>query len=243
MRAWIIGNGPSIKDTNLELLRMETTFGTNRIYRAFKDHNNDEATAGDLDAIPYWRPNYYVRLENTHSNRRVEAEDIAQIKHPCTMYLHKGLLRAVPWHLINPKTRVEPFHTCQHGYPYETEFKEHDWHLEQGIHGICNLGTSVHAAMQIAVVLGYGPLYLLGCDLGYVEGGNNHFVERYSDGYVLRPAADVNRDLLAAHEAAFRCSPVPIYNATKGGSLEVYPRVRMEDVLAQTCDILKEKGE
>lgn len=217
MRAWIVGNGPSLKNTNLDLLEGETSFATNRIFKAFDTYK--------------WRPDYYVRLESIHPNRAAERDDLRNIRHRCVMYLHRGLKMSVPWDTIHPQTVVELFHTCQHGYPYELEFHEHDWHLDQGIHSICNLGNSVTAAIQIAVVLGYGPLYLLGCDMGYVDGAENHFCDGYSDGYILRSAMDANRDALAAHEAAARCSPVPIYNATKGGVLEVYSRVRMEDVL------------
>jgi hypothetical protein len=236
MRAWIVGNGPSLRNADLELLKGEISFATNRIYHAFKGYEKDAPTRDDesvseLDTFPFWRPHYYVRLESTHTNRRTESDDIAQVRHPCVMYLHKGLLRSVRWNEINPKTRVETFHTCQHGYPYESEFKEHDWHLESGMDSLCNMGTSLTVALQIAVLLGFGPLYLLGCDLGYVDGAENHFVEGYSNDYVLRPAADVNRDLYAAHKAAARCSPVPIYNATVGGKLDIYPRVVMEDVL------------
>lgn len=213
----MIGNGPSLKMMDLDLLKPEVTFATNRIYRAYKDGG--------------WRPTYYVRMESTHENRVADAHDLTQIRHPCTMYLHKGLKRVVPWDLLDPTTKVEFFHTCQHGWPYHDDKEAPDWHLDKGIHSICNFGTSVHAAMQIAVVLGYDPIYLLGCDLGFIQGGENHFVPGYSDGFILRPAEDVNRDAYSAHKAAARCSPVPIYNATKGGYLDMYPRVRMEDVL------------
>jgi len=37
--------------------------------------------------------------------------------------------------------------------------------------------------------------------------------------------------MVQVHTVAKRSSPVPIYNATIGGNLEVYPRVNMLDVL------------
>jgi hypothetical protein len=47
---------------------------------------------------------------------------------------------------------------------------------------------------------------------------------------MLRPARYANTDTLMGHIIAKRSSPVPIYNATKGGSLEVYERVSFDEV-------------
>lgn len=50
-RCFIIGNGPSLTMTDLEQLRDEVTFASNKIYLAFK--------------MTSWRPSYYV-LEDNH---------------------------------------------------------------------------------------------------------------------------------------------------------------------------------
>ena len=50
MRCFVVGNGPSLKDTPFELLAGETTFACNRIARLY-----DKTT---------WRPSYF--LATTH---------------------------------------------------------------------------------------------------------------------------------------------------------------------------------
>jgi hypothetical protein len=96
---------------------------------------------------------------------------------------------------------------------------------------VCAFGSSVNAAIQLAVKAGYGPIYLLGCDMGFTDGGYNHFSPVYERGESRKSEFYMNGDILWAHKIAFRCSPVPIYNCTLGGVLEVYPRKSMEEVL------------
>jgi len=36
-RAWIVGNGPSLKQLDMSLLKSEVTFGSNRVYLGFED--------------------------------------------------------------------------------------------------------------------------------------------------------------------------------------------------------------
>src|SRR5512146_904600 len=75
-RAFLIANGPSLKQTNMSKLRNEFTFGLNRIYLMFPELGfsttyltvvNDlviEQTAGDLAALPLpkfiaWRSRHH----------------------------------------------------------------------------------------------------------------------------------------------------------------------------------------
>ncbi len=113
-----------------------------------------------------------------------------------------------------------------HQVHYDDPLAPKDWHLPH----ICGFGSSVHVAMQIAVKEGFGPLYLLGCDLGYKDDNPSHFDSDYEIGE-QKPAKYANGDALAAHKIAKKHCPVEVYNATIGGHLEVYPRVTLEEVL------------
>lgn len=116
---------------------------------------------------------------------------------------------------------------CTH---YLTHYDRDDcpylWHLPN----LCSYGSSVTVAIQIAVTLGLSPIYLVGCDLGYVDGKPSHYDPNYEKGYgkMLRPAKYANLDTLMGHIIAKRSSKTPIYNATIGGQLEVYDRVDYE---------------
>jgi hypothetical protein len=74
-------------------------------------------------------------------------------------------------------------------------------------------------------------VYLVGTDLGYREGRVNHFDDNYTKGAgELREIRYTELDILAAHMVAARSYPGRIFNATIGGSLEVYPRVELESL-------------
>jgi len=101
--------------------------------------------------------------------------------------------------------------------------KPTDWHLPD----LCKFGSGLFVMMQIAILLGYRELRLIGCDLGYRTGAQTHFDRNYS---VLDAEIDSNRNatLNYAHEIAkIECEKlgIKVVNYTVGGELEVYPRI------------------
>lgn len=195
MRAFVIGNGPSLKETNLDLLIGERTYAVNEIWRMFDKTK--------------WRPTDWVHGEIHGQNDKVIASMKKIAKTDARMWLPGGFYRLAGRKDVIYGRPVIPYVWC------DRRTRE-PWHLELGDY-ICKYGTSVHVAIQIAVVNGASEIYLLGCDLG-----KSHF---YDEEFVDASLAH------GAHEVAHECSPVPIYNATIGGNLEVYPRVKLEDVL------------
>lgn len=225
VRAFVIGNGPSLSGMNLDLLENEVTFGCNRINLLYPKTK--------------MRVKHYVRSEGMEllnfPNPAIWADDvIVHLKDKnCTTWMN-------PYFRINLEkiglgedwTSQKPgmanwIGACSH---YLTHYDKDDcpvtWHLPN----LCTYGSSVNVAIQIAVTLGYGPVYLIGCDLGYKDSQPSHFSDNYETGYekMLRPARYANTDTIMGHIIAKRSSPVPIYNATVGGNLEVYERVEYE---------------
>jgi hypothetical protein len=102
------------------------------------------------------------------------------------------------------------------------------WHFPQ----VCKFGGSIPMTIQLAVQEGFDEIYLIGCDLGHKEGTSNHFHEDYavSRGITAEKAVKRNEANRMGHEYCLRNSPVPIYNATVGGELEVYPRVEYDSL-------------
>lgn len=217
-RAFVVGNGPSLRDTPLDLLIGETCFATNRISLIYDKTD--------------WRPNYYIRAEGfelfNEPDPSLWRDDIHyHLDHPdIEVYANAYFSK----HLGTGNHGVRRLALCTH---YTKHFDSDEcpymWHLPV----ICSYGSSVNVAMQLAVSMGYGPIYLIGCDLGYKDGKPSHFTDDYEEGYwdMLRPAKYANLDTLQAHIIAARSSPVPIYNATLGGELEVYERVNLYEVL------------
>lgn len=79
------------------------------------------------------------------------------------------------------------------------------WHLPE----LCTAFSGIGAVMQLAYLNGATEIYLLGCDL----------------------YAEDNTNMTQVHRVAARSCPVPIYNCTVGGRLEVYERKNIQDVL------------
>lgn len=197
MRAFVIGNGPSLEDTPLELLGKERTFAVNRIWKIF-----DQTT---------WRPTDYVRCELPEYDGGDVCEDLKHMsKTAAKLWIQAGFFRYAARTDVAFGRPVTPFSTCNGGVA-------HDWHFDLG-DNICGYGTVVQVAIQLAVLGGAKEIYLVGCDLGQPS----HF---YGD-------EGINNDdkNIRAHEIVKECCPVPIFNATVGGGLEVYKRVNLKDL-------------
>ena len=78
-------------------------------------------------------------------------------------------------------------------------------------------------AIQLAAHAGYEPLYLVGCDLGYTRGTDNHFAPDYDEPIGRAKANALNAVIGNAH--ALASVSWGIYNAGIGGRLDSYPRV------------------
>lgn len=221
-RAFVIGNGKSLAQTNLDLLENEVTFGCNKVLPLYKQTK--------------MRLKHYVRSEGMElfnfPDPSIWADDVLyHLEEPNTHtwinpYFREQLSkigRTKDWAKEKP-SMINWIGACTH---YLTHYDKDNcpvtWHLPN----YCSFGSSVTVAIQIAVSLGYSPIYLVGCDLGYVDDKPNHYDPDYEKGYekMLRPARYANMDTMMGHIIAKRSSKTPIYNATKGGVLEVYERV------------------
>ena len=94
-------------------------------------------------------------------------------------------------------------------------------------------GTVTYVCLQLAVYMGFTEIYLLGTDCNYIIGSsNNHFikddvVDNKNHGTELMiKAYECARDYANAHN-------IKIYNATRGGMLEVFERVNFDSLFEE----------
>jgi len=168
-----------------------------------------------------WRPTDYVRAELPEYDGSAVCQDLMKMApFPTRLWAQAGFFRYVARKDIIFGRPVIPFLTCNGA-------SSENWHLDLGDY-ICGFGTVVQMAIQLAVLEGATRIMLLGCDLGQPD----HF-------YGAEGKANDDRNL-QAHKNALESTPIPIYNCTVGGSLEVYPRLRMEDVLGSEEQYLAE---
>lgn len=216
MRAFIVGNGPSLNHTNLNLLAGEISFGINRIAKIYPQTN--------------WRPTHYVRAEeaSTGSDPSVYIEDM-QIHTDLKCEIWANEFFAWKTENLRKSGRWRQIRGCSH---YNMHFDNPDAPITYHLPRLCTFGSSLHVAIQIALgILKVDTVHLVGCDLGYKHGDKNHFATDYTEGVgELRDARYTELDLLHAHMLAVRAFPGQIFNATIGGTLEVYPRVKYEEL-------------
>jgi hypothetical protein len=215
-RAFILGNGPSLKQTNLDLLVGEMSFGVNRI--------------ANIYPFTKWRPTHYIRAEeaSTLYDPTIYASDMEIHRDlGCEIWANEMFIREADG--IRNSGQYRQIRGCAH---YAMHFDHPDCPPSLHPPRLCTFGSSVNVAVQIALsILNIDTVYLVGCDMGYRDGQVNHFDPEYTKGVgELRDARYTELDILQAHMIAARSFPGRIFNATVGGNLEVYPRVRLEDI-------------
>ena len=212
-RCFIIGNGPSLKISDLEKLKHEITFAANKIYLAF-----DQTS---------WRPSYYVVTD-----RLVAIQNYKEINR----------LSGFPKLISN--WALEKWHTPFKDAIY---FRYQGYNTYPGPPGFADNvidkvfagRTVVYACMQLASYMGIKEMYLLGVDFNFTEPKNledgvlssegeiNHFHPNYRKiGEKWQaPKLDYQEKAFRVANDVITMTGGNIYNATRGGKLEVFPRV------------------
>ena len=207
-RCFIIGNGPSLRIEDLDLLRQynDICFGSNMIYQAYKR--------------TVWRPDYYV-LADYIGWKKVNEYDTAVF-------------------LQSKKTFIAEFYFNEYSLPQNVvQFNLFPFKDNRGFSGdiadyVYSGGTVTYAAMQIAVYMGFEKIYLLGCDCG-----NDHFYGKRENSYVSTSdrSWDATTFNVSYWLAAYRIAKdyadshgIKIYNATRGGALEIFERVDFDSL-------------
>ncbi|MEB3238279.1 MAG: AMP-binding protein [Candidatus Sericytochromatia bacterium] len=227
-RVFILGNGPSLKGQDLTLLRDEIVIACNSFF-----HHPDLRTV----APAYWMaadPQYWENPQGTLLPLLLRLREAGVATR---LFLPSGALSACQQ--LNPGPTVS-FHHFHYDYavedPVEIDFSRPVPPYGQNV--ICT-------AIMLALHLGAHPIHLLGCDhtwWGYTEdmyaqskhehfyGGNGPTIQSFMGFAQLQQTIVVQRrqyELLLAYASE---RGTAILNATDGGLLDVFPRVRYEDL-------------
>ena len=219
-RAFVLGNGPSLQIDDLDCLRNEICFASNRIFLAFDQTD--------------WRPTYYTMADEMVAQNNLDY--IRSGRLPGQPIFNSGLFKYngdIPGILFcNPPTKKG----------------EELWDPVLGIrtgYSVINLGLKLAYFMGIREVYVIGCDHsfedksirtgkqVSGNEVIISQGEQNHFHPEY------RKAGDtwtVPRMDLIGNEFEFaldryRGSGGMIYNASHRTELKAWPRVRLEDIL------------
>lgn len=213
-RAFIIGNGPSLKNTDMSKLKNEITFGMNRIYLMFPElgfHTtylsvvNDlviEQSAADLAALDL--PKFLCWRSRRHFSA-------SQFSGPRSA--------ALPTFLYS--TYDSP--------RFSRDVRGRIW---EG-------ATVTYVTMQLAFHMGFSQVYLIGVDHSYQAQGRpnttvtsqgddpNHFDSRYFGAGFRWQLPDLETSELAYRMArsAYEAAGRTLQDATVGGKLTIFEKV------------------
>lgn len=206
-RCFIIATGPSLTISDLEILENEITFSMNSIVMSF-DRTN-------------WRPTYYGVQDYSvyekisgYINRRDFKEMFV------SDFLNKRVKRN---DVVNFPLNLMA-HPVQTNTRYGTKFSD-DCYLT-----VFDGYSITYSLIQIAVYMGFSEIYLLGADSTY-KAKKQHFND-YESKDPTRET--ITERLFSAYNVAKKyCddNDVKIFNATRGGVLEIFDRVNFDDVV------------
>lgn len=215
-RCFFIGNGPSLRVEDLERLKNngEITFGFNRIYNIFD--NTD------------WRPDYYISQDYKMLAGCQDAVNSAGLTTkfiPIDLEWEHGIQikDKLPFKMIwKPTKELTPS-------GFSNDFPS----------GIYWGSTCMYTAAQIAVYMGFKEIYFIGVDHHFQISQNNkgeiivdntvkdYFCDKYNEDKQNLYIPNTETSTLAYIEMKNGCEKhgVKVYNATRGGKLEVFERV------------------
>ena len=218
-RAFVIGNGPSLRVSDLELLRNEITFGSNKVYLAF------DQTA--------WRPTYY-----SVSDRLVAKNNAAKIR---TLDLRKILSDEVKEYFPDV-TDVLWFHELFGTGDFSQNlllgscagatiiYHQLQIAFYMGITEVYILGADFSFNVPAAKVATNVPGYTVALES---KGESNHFHPDYRKPGEIWGVPDLDEQLRSFTKAkeVYESAGRKIINSSRQTKLEVFSRVPLETVL------------
>lgn len=235
-RCFIIGNGPSLNQTNLDLLQDEVTFATNGIFLKFGDTK--------------FRPTFFVVEDHLVGEDRYE--EINQLS---------GFTKLSPYYLAycleDDGDVIYYNHRSRISYPDGFDFSTN---AEEITYTGC---TVTFSCMQLAYYMGFSEIYLIGVDMSYVipeevKKANeydteildmdiddpNHFAPNYfGRGYRWHdPNVDKMESAYVEARKVTEENGVKIYNATIGGRCEVFDRVDYYSLFGEAGIMARPEG-
>lgn len=214
-RCFIVATGPSLALDDLQLIKDEYTFSMNSVVKLFNKTD--------------WRPTFYV-LQDNFAYRELK---------PLNKYFDDTIL-------ILSETIAKDAIDIKRKYSFCLRPYKDSWLLlknkvlfssNPGKY-VCDGRTITFSIIQLAYYLGFKEIYLIGVDWNYQKGKDNHMEGlslSHDHASFIENSHDIQMKAMhISYESAERYSRkkgFKIYNAGRGGNLDVFERVNLEEVL------------
>lgn len=212
---FIIGHGPSLRAGDLDILAKNQviTFSMNWTFKLFDKTE--------------WRPDYYVAMDRRMMDSYSYFKWEESTKRKCFI----ADMSEEFWRKNRCENNVK-YHSIRNMNKRNVKFSEDI--SKKVYYG----ATAAYDCLQIAAYMGFKKIYLLGMDLASCKQGGksavqySNFFEMDSHGKKSQMWVD---KILCAYTAAKEYADVhdiQIYNATRGGYLEIFERVDFDKLFA-----------
>lgn len=221
-RCFIIATGPSLTVDDLELIKNEYCIGVNSCIKAFSKTD--------------WRPTYLC-ISDQRVWDSIGREVDSVTKEIETLFLGRPGIKSNSENVVyfsrdeRPSTYIE----TEFYKKYKKKNEKYDFYISQHMNRyFCDGPTVVFTAIQLAIYMGFSEIYLLGTDCNYTGGNAYSTIAQYQN--EIRLPDDVENKLFGGYRAVKRDIEkyglnTTVYNATRGGKLEVFPRRTLESIL------------
>ena len=229
-RVFLVGNGPSLAETDLNLIANEFSFAMNRVSLIY-------------DKNPEWRPTYYLFSSTNvmpskpwHREWRSSVREALSEKKTTSFVASKfradidpdGMFEDARW--FDSMSEIKPdLQGNIHPACFSTDVIER----------IDKTGTTMNLALQLCYHMGFNEIVLVGADLGWThdtgtKSDPNHFVKDYV-AEIIRPEK-TNNQMRNIHSLALayfqKDKPdTKFYNASAKSVLDIYPIIDFESYI------------
>lgn len=234
-RCFVIGNGPSLTVEDLDKIKGEFSIACNSIINIYK--------------MTKWRPAFYFCWDNDYCKFIMKKrEDMKYLCDNCENLFTSLGAEAIKY---RDDKEFDRLHYVKAMHKYEAG--------EQGLplfsadcsDAVYGAGVSAYPMIQLAAYTGVSEIYLLGMDNVYSNTlrnqkrvthdvrNYNEIIEKADEAYFEylgeKPQFYIDEDLVEkgylAVEKYCRANHIRIYNATRGGALEIFPRVDLDKLI------------
>lgn len=209
-RCFVTCTGPSLTIEDLEMLKDEYVFGMNSICLI---HNKTK-----------WKPDFYAIQDSAVFDKlqeTVKNTDNGLMFFPYSYKEKYGLSDNCVFFPICGKYHLWE---CYRLKKYFSRFSK-DCYVR-----VWDGFSITMSIIQLAFYMGFDEIYLLGADCSYL-GNKQHFIEH---GHYTKSSALAGDRLIKTYMDLKKFTDkngLKVYNATRGGCLEVFERVNLDDVV------------
>ena len=238
-RVFLIGNGPSLAETDLNLLKNENTIAMNRISMIYAKNKD-------------WKPTYYLFTSTNIKDKTWGTNWLSSVHSSISELSTTSFIASIFKEYIDPHdnfNNVKWFDSISETKPNtKGEVTENSFSTNI-VNRIDKTGTTMNLALQLSYHMGFSEIIFIGADLGWTKDlgtkvDPNHFDKNYRAN--ISNPYKANQQMRNVHRLALSVfnknkPDVKIYNASIKTVLDTYPIIQFYDYVKDNKIIIRDE--